>query len=327
MSNFERQLGAKDFNASVGVGATIPTNNDFDNVYPWSKIELVSDEYGNQFVRIPKFYTKYDLDEEGNVTGRYISEYLISEKDGWFLNPVFKSSEGEDLNYVDVGAYLLGNEGGQLLSKSGLTPIRNQYVSTVQTQVANYSGELFEYSLMDIWTLQMLQDLFAIEFCTTDCQSIMQGYIYDTYNNNGTLIANGETDGVSYVTGYTTALAEELNKAAMKYRYIENLWGNGQTFIDGIQFNGEVISVKKNGAYETVSAITKGLSDGVVYKLKFDPETKLLFPNAIDENGGYKNIYTKGVPSGTAVMYNGSNNNNCGLWAYQTSAGITGRLP
>ena len=46
---------------SVGLGFTINAStidSDFDRCYPWSDMQEVMDEFGNVFIRVPKFYTK-----------------------------------------------------------------------------------------------------------------------------------------------------------------------------------------------------------------------------------------------------------------------------
>lgn len=320
MINLTRTYGATDLNAKVGVGAAIPTN-DFDNVYPWKDIELLEpDENGNVFVRIPKFYTKYDIDSNGNITGRHISEYLIDEKEGWFLNPVFKSGDKE-LGYVDIAAYLLGLESGKVYSRSGDEPLRGKSIATIEEMVESYDNNVYDYSLIDVYALQMLQDLFAIEYATTSCQEIMKGYTYTNYS--GGLLANGATDSVVYHTGYANEDLNEGGRNAMKYRFIENLWGNGFTFIDGIRFNKTVISLAENGEYKEVDTISKPMIDGTLYKLKFDEASKLCFPSAVNDQGGYANTYIAGSPSRMTVLYNGYNSDNCGLFSYNTDTSLT----
>ena len=58
--------------AAVGLSYSIGASeisSDFNNCYPWSEMHEVTDEFGNVFIRIPKFYTK--VTKNGNGTYKY----------------------------------------------------------------------------------------------------------------------------------------------------------------------------------------------------------------------------------------------------------------
>ena len=45
--------------------------SDFDKCFPWCEMKEVVDEYGNVFIRIPKFYTKIII-----ITKRITNHYI-----------------------------------------------------------------------------------------------------------------------------------------------------------------------------------------------------------------------------------------------------------
>lgn len=319
--------GAENLTANVGFSDVQDVVNDFDSRYPWNSITEIEDANGEKWIRILPFYTYYETNSNGVITGRKISEYKID--DNWFLNPIFTKGD-RILPYVDVAKYLMSNENGIGFTRSGDKPIKN-ITPKVARQYANAKSDVsHDVFLENIWVLQLLQDLFAVEFATTKCQEVLKGYVYSKYSSSSK--ANGTTDIVPYVTGTESQIGNVSGTHTMKYRGIENLWGNGQTFIDGIKFDGENILVSLDpvydGDYNTYvdSAIKRPLSGGVVYQLKYDNGVHLSFPVAVNSKGRYENVLSTSDGINT-VLYNGNNSDNCGLWTYSTTVGATSVLP
>ncbi|MEG0138254.1 MAG: hypothetical protein RR708_04645, partial [Bacilli bacterium] len=96
---------------------------------------------------------------------------------------------------------------------------------------ANNINDVTGYQLLDIHAVDAIQVLFYIEFATLNSQNIMQGYT----NNNEKYIINGTTDAVIASSGSISDLKNGNN--AMKYRGIENIYGNIYQFIDGVNIN------------------------------------------------------------------------------------------
>ena len=193
------------------------------------------------------------------------------------------------------------------------------------------SDEKYDVHLYDIWTLQLLQDLFCVEFGTQKCQSIMAGYLYNNYKDKSA--ANGTTDNIPYVTGSPTALSATGGTRCIKYRGIENIWGNGSLFVDGIRTKGSAVFYNKDyNTYNdfssyTQASYTKLEQNGPIYKLGYDINSNLVFPIAVNEKGAYENTYSFLSGNREACMYNGVNNDNIGLFTYNLASQIDSPIP
>lgn len=313
--------------ANIGYNNGEEVVNDFDALYPWSGITEVTDSAGNVWIRIPVFYTWYEV-VDGVVKGRKISEYKIDDE--WFLNPLFVR-DGRVLPYVDIAKYLTSFVDGQVWSRSGDAPMKGVTPSTARSRMETLSSEDYQISSYDIWAVQLLQDLFSIEFGTTKCQAIMKGYIYKNYSAKSA--NNGTTDTIPYATGCITEYAAVEGTQCIKYRGIENIWGNGSLFVDGIRTRGLQVFICKepalyadNNNYVT-SNLTGLTTSGVIYQFGCDPDNHFLFPIAVDNNGAYENTYSKLYTDAEGCMYSGNNNENIGLFTYNLSAAYSSYIP
>ncbi|MEG0266503.1 MAG: hypothetical protein RR659_02525, partial [Bacilli bacterium] len=189
----------------------------------------VEDTYGNQFVTIPKFYIKK------TVTGD-VWEWRISKvkKDNDYYLPAcfYDEVNSKELPYILVGKYDASETGGKLESKTGVKPLASQTINTFRNYAkANNVNDVTGYQLLDIHALDAIQVLFYIEFATLNSQSKMQGYA----NANTESIINGTTNAVNASSGSINDLKNGKN--AMKYRGIENIYGNIWQFVDGVNIN------------------------------------------------------------------------------------------
>lgn len=153
MSNIlTRVLGSENLTARTGIGNE-EVLNDFDAKYPYSGMERIVDENGEQWIRIPKFYSYYETDNSGNVTGRQLSQYKV-DKDTWFLNPAFLDDSGNEIAYIDVAAYLCSTEGNIVVTKNGISPVNGNTVTTTtmirRAGNRNVGQSDYKYQLMDI---------------------------------------------------------------------------------------------------------------------------------------------------------------------------------
>lgn len=83
--------------------------------------------------------------------------------------------------------------------------------------------------------------LYLVEFANWDCQSKI-GY----NGGNGSNAENsGQTDSMPYHTG-TIKSNRTTYGVGCQYRYIEDMWGNGREWIDGIYFSGNNVYCIKN---------------------------------------------------------------------------------
>ncbi|OPZ93918.1 MAG: hypothetical protein BWY74_00962 [Firmicutes bacterium ADurb.Bin419] len=87
--------------------------------------------------------------------------------------------------------------------------------------------------------------MFYIEFKTLDSQSIMAGY---TAGSNTATVNTGTADSITK-TGSPNSNTSGTN--AMKYRGIENLWGNPWQIVDGINIKDHVAYVSRDASKYT----------------------------------------------------------------------------
>lgn len=88
-----------------------------------------------------------------------------------------------------------------------------------------------KFHLYDFATYCAIIFLYIVEFADWNCQSkIGQGC-----TNNSSSINSGGTDSMTYHTGRASGTD---GKTAVQYRWIENLWGNVNQWVDGFNANG-----------------------------------------------------------------------------------------
>lgn len=227
---------------SYTVGAS-EINSDFNNCYPWSEMQEVTDAEGNIFIKIPKFYTKITK----NSNGTYKHQISGVRYDGY--NTLFIDGKGNEIDYILVGKYEGSGSSSKVYSKSGQTVLVN---ITQANFCAGCKANGEGYQQYDFLIDLIIKELFMIEFATTNSQSIMTGY---TNSSNTAALITGHTDGVKTPSGsynnnhnletdaWTDTSCNTDGLHACKYRGIENLWGNTWTFVDGIAFSKEKVFV------------------------------------------------------------------------------------
>lgn len=215
---------------AVGLNVTVGTSeitSDFDNCYPWSNIEEVTDGAGNVFVKIPKFYSKITA----NADGTYKHQLSGTKHEGF--DTLFKVG-AKEIDYVMVGKYEGSGSSSKVYSKSGQTPLVEITMDNFRSGCTAHGAGYQQYDfLIDL----IIKELWLVEMATTNSQSIMYGYA----NGNSAAINTGATDTVATPTG--SPISNTDGKHACKYRGIENPWGNIYKWCDGISFSGSSVYV------------------------------------------------------------------------------------
>lgn len=229
-------VGSKDPNALVRTDNAVGLNvavgpseitSDFDNCYPWNSIEEVTDAAGNIFIKIPKFYSKVTK----NSDGTYKHQLSGAKHDGF--DTLFKVGDNE-IDYIMVGKYEGSGSSARVYSKSGQTPLGSITMDNYRSGCAANGPGYQQYDfLIDL----IIKELWLVEMKTTNCQSIMRGYVDGSSETTKT----GATDSVSTSSG--SPVSNTDGKHACKYRGIENPWGNIHKWCDGISFSGSSVYV------------------------------------------------------------------------------------
>lgn len=216
---------------AVGLSYTVGTTDivsDFDRCYPWSDMQEVTDASGNVFIKIPKFYSKITKNSDGTY------KHQISGIRYEGFSTLFVDGAGNELDYVLVGKYEGSGSSARVYSKSGATVLVNITCDNFRTGCkANGAG----YQSYDFLIDLIIKELWLVEMKTTNSQSVMYGYA----NGNSAAVATGRTDSVKTPSG--SEVSNTDGKHAMKYRGIENLWGNVYKWVDGISFSSAKVYV------------------------------------------------------------------------------------
>ena len=319
-------VGSQDPNAlvrtddAVGLNVTVGTSeitSDFDNCYPWSDIEEVTDNLGNVFVKIPKFYSKITKNSDGTY-----KHQLSGTKHAGF-DTLFKVGN-RTIDYVMVGKYEGTNAGGESRLRSTAQGHSLTDLITMDRcrEYCKANGE--GYQQYDFLIDLIIKELWLVEMKTTNCQSIMRGNVQSSPYRPGT------TSSVSTPSG--SPVSNTDGKHACKYRGIENPWGNMGIWCDGISLtdSGGVYVCKEPSAYE--SGKTTGeyrqygnypSSSGYVKTVA--PDSAFTAIQFVTEVGGSDTTYycDKFQRGGTVLYCSGGNRssyNDDGLWYWRTNS-------
>ena len=314
---------------AVGLNVTVGTSeitSDFDNCYPWSNIEEVTDDFGNVFVKIPKFYSKITK----NADGTYKHQLSGTKHEGF--DTLFKVG-AKEIDYVMVGKYEGSGSSSKVYSKSGQQPLVSITMDDYRSGCAANGAGYQQYDfLIDL----IIKELWLVEMATTNCQSIMYGF-----SKRNVTAMTGATDTVATPTG--SPISNTDGEHACKYRGIENPWGYIFKWCDGISFSGSSVYVcteptaysagKTSGLYEYYG--TRASSDGFVKTVAPLKEGSLIqYVTAVDAD---KSSYycDKSWKDGAVLGCGGFWNSNelGGLWCWggyfsasRTDNSVGGRL-
>lgn len=294
--------------------------SDFDNCYPWSEMQEITDAQSNVFIKIPKFYSKVTKNSDGTY------KHQISGVRYSGFTTLFVDGQGNELDYVLVGKYEASGSSAKAFSKSGATALVSITLPTMRMACrANGRG----YQQYDFLIDAILKELFMIEFATTNSQSIMYGYV----SGNSAALTTGHTDNVKTPSGSANNGHDENCTAcntdgrhACKYRGIENPWGNVRKWCDGITFAIEKVYIcldpekyiSENTAMPYVYVGDRPTASSWIKAIEYFDKFPVL-GYAKDVSGGSSTTYYADYcyynPSGT-VLYCG------GDWDYGTAAGL-----
>lgn len=191
----ERVGDAKDlhFNATINNEFLTPYANDFDHIYPWSKIRVctVSEtqdgrrqvtyrnsknfkrdgSLGDVMVEIPKFYTRREIIDD------YDYLWICGEPmDSFEIDPSFVTKDGI-LDCIYIAAYHSTIKGKKLTSINKSYPAAKLSLQQIHSLLPKNSS-LKECDLLSILTIQKL---FIVESALLDSQSLFTGNVVLPY--------------------------------------------------------------------------------------------------------------------------------------------------
>ena len=206
----------------------------FDNIMPWSGMEIVDDATCGKLVKIPKYW--YRWTKTGNQMKLQISD---AAQTGFLVSPAHADrGDGKgERDYVYVGRYHCAST---YKSTSGVKPVGNITRAAARSSIHALGSDVWQYDFAMYWTIMML---YLVEYADWNSQAKIG---YGCGNNSGTENM-GATDAMTYHTG-TTAASRTTYAAGIQYRHIEGLWSNVFDWCDGIYFSGANVYAIKNPA-------------------------------------------------------------------------------
>jgi len=185
-------------NAGIGNGVV---QNDFDNIPLFKAIHEVTDDLGNVFIRIPKFYIR-KTDSAGLKTVQ-----VCGTKRPGFYRPwcFWDFTNGKELPYIDVGKHKASlGVGNKLESKPDLYPLINKNIVDFRTYARNNNVDGAKgYQQLDTHVIDVLQTLFRVEFATLNSQAVMQGFTAGQYTaTHLATVAEGNTNRIVLANAY-----------------------------------------------------------------------------------------------------------------------------
>ena len=219
---------------SDGNGGWVGGSSPFDNIMPWSGMQIVEDADAGTLVSIPKFWYKWT--HNGNEMQLEISP---SAKNGFFVSPAH-ADRGDGVGERDVvyvGRYHCSSNNYK--SATGVVPKSGMSRKDFRGNIHNLSPNVWQWDFATYWTIAML---YLVEFADWDSQAMIGGGCSDENQTQNT----GLTDSMTYHTGTTNSQILKTAYGHIQYRYIEDLWGNIKSWCDGIYFNALEIFCIKN---------------------------------------------------------------------------------
>lgn len=216
----------------------------FDDLYPWSEMERVTDAEAGTLVKIPKFYYKWT--RSGNTMKLQIAD---GEVDGFHISPAHadRGDGSGERDVVYVGAYHCATS--TYKSTTGVKPQASKTRSEFRSSISGLGSKVWQWDYAMLWTIQML---YLVEFADWNSQAKI-GY---GCGNNSATENMGSTDAMTYHTG--TNAANRTTYGHIRYRWIEGLWDNVYDWCDGIYFSGsDVYCIKNPSSFSDSSGGTK----------------------------------------------------------------------
>ena len=205
----------------------------FDDLMPWSGMEVEDDATAGKLVKIPKYWFKWT--RSGNGMKLQISN---GPEAGFHVSPAHADrGDGKgERDYVYVGRYHCNTS---YKSQAGSQPAASMTRAQARSNIHNLGSTYWQYDFAMYWTIMML---YLVEYANWNSQATI-GYGCSPSNAKFNM---GATDNMVYHTG--TSAASRTTYGSVQYRHIEGLWDNVYDWCDGIRFSGSTVYCIANPA-------------------------------------------------------------------------------
>jgi len=267
---------------------------------------------GDVMVEIPKYYYKVVEDTDTR-------DYLISDTqvdNTWLVSPRHAptSENPNGWEKIYVSAYTLNSNYQSVSGNQSLVSITR---ATARTNCANRGAGYSQFDFATYWTINLL---YLVEVANWDSQAAVgAGYMGGLTRQN-----TGGSDNILFHSGSTVNAG--VATGTVKYRNIENLWGNINQWVDGINISERVANISlipsqyvddTANNYNALSYTNANVNQQFIKRLGFD--VNYPFAQICVEGGGANGTY---IPdrydsnTGWCVLCVG------GHWAAGSSAGL-----
>ena len=195
---------------------------------------------GDVMVKVPAFFIKVTRMPNGKpkfeIDDTIPDEFGSNGKPGFFVHPAFKMNNGKVRPYFLWGAYKGFEKNGKLRSVSGVLPTVSKTKGSFQDLARQ--GRTTDFGIVGVYEKWAILLLFYAEFGTLDCQEACGRGIVDMtweegLTTNPDIRKTGSSNSLGDRSGYVDS-GNGNGKSSIRYRGIEDLWGNVYEFLSGI---------------------------------------------------------------------------------------------
>ncbi|MCF2611649.1 hypothetical protein [Fusobacterium perfoetens] len=219
---------------------------------------------GDVMVKVPAFFMKVTRMPNGKpkfeIDDIIPDEFGSNGKPGFFVHPAFKMSNGKVRPYFLWGAYPAFEKSGKLRSISGVLPTTSKNKGDFRDLARQ--GRNTDYDISSVFERVAIQILFYTEFGTLDSQTACGNGIVNMTWESGTGAEQnqritGGSDALGDRSGYLENGAYKNGKCSVRYRGIEDLWGNVYNFLTGIMVTDKGWHyTNEHSKMDTISSMT-----------------------------------------------------------------------
>ena len=248
----------------------------FDDIEPWSSITKETDENGNVWVKIPKFYYKWTFNSPALKL-----QIASNQQEGYNVSPAHANrGDGQgERDFVYVSRYPARNADYKSITNSALRTSID--TSNIRSRIHNLGTDIWCYDYAMYMTIWML---YLVEYADWNMVAKI-GSSSPKYS--GYSCYSGHTDDMPYHTGYmnVTPSSPDYTSKVNQYRNIEFITPPSTGFIDGIWFNATSYSsaqsmyLRNNPADYTDSIAGATLVGSLSYV-----EDKYVIPKGLNES-------------------------------------------
>ena len=207
----------------------------FDNIMPWSGMQIVEDADAGTLVSIPKFYYKWTKDDASAKIKLQISPM---PQDGFSVSPAHMDrgdGKGEK-DVIYVGRYFCNTNNKSAHLGALESSAKTATLAVWKTALQNIDTSLFSLDFTTFWTLLMLA---YVEFATWDVFGVFSAS--SDYDKIYKLV--GSTDDMAYHTGTVDKTTSKGSGINTQYRHIEGLFSKAYTLVNGAKMNERNVAV------------------------------------------------------------------------------------